>query len=274
MKIDEFTINLTEKDGIYYSIINKTISYPKEGNNICFQIEDSSYWFQHRNNCIIEAIKSYSPKSTFFDIGGGNGFVSKALQEINIESVLIEPGIEGCINAKKRGLKKIICSTLQDSSLPNNSINAAGLFDVIEHIKDDENFLNDLYTYIKPDGCIFITVPSFNYLWSNDDNDAGHYRRYTLKSIKSILNKCGYEVIYSTYIFLLFPIPIYLFRSIPSKLLKNKKVKTNHENQHKIKNPLVRFFLNWIFQFEINNIRKNKSINFGSSCFVVAKKRS
>ena len=43
-----------------------------------------------------------------FDIGGGNGFVANYLSKKGFETILVEPGIDGCINGRERGLK--ICN--------------------------------------------------------------------------------------------------------------------------------------------------------------------
>ena len=47
-------------------------------------------------------------------------------------------------NAKKRNLQNIVCGTLQDTEINDNSISAAGMFDVIEHIENDVDFLKYL----------------------------------------------------------------------------------------------------------------------------------
>lgn len=36
-------------DGIYYAAESGVISYPEEGNEACFELEDRSFWFRHRN---------------------------------------------------------------------------------------------------------------------------------------------------------------------------------------------------------------------------------
>ena len=46
-------------DGIFYTSSNHSISYPTKGNELCMQVEDSSFWFNHRNNIIAETIKKY-----------------------------------------------------------------------------------------------------------------------------------------------------------------------------------------------------------------------
>ena len=67
------------------------------------EIEKDSFWFNHRNDVISNFVKRYSSLETFVDIGGGNGFVSKRLQDEGIPTILLEPGKYGVLNAKNRG---------------------------------------------------------------------------------------------------------------------------------------------------------------------------
>lgn len=270
MNVNNIFTNLELRDGIWYSKQSKEISYPSKGNQDCFQIEENSFWFKHRNNCILEAVKKYSPNNIFFDVGGGNGFVSKHLQANGIESVLVEPGSNGAANAKERGLKNIICSTLEEAGFKKEVIKSIGMFDVVEHIKDHVAFLKSANSALAKNGIIYLTVPAYNFLWSKEDVDAGHFRRYTLKSMAKVLSETGFNPIYSTYIFSILPFPIYLFRSIPSKLGMNKNSDSleKHQNEHQNNIGIV----DSILSKELSAIKKGKSIPFGSSCFVVAKK--
>ncbi|MDR2651598.1 MAG: hypothetical protein LBC68_04705, partial [Prevotellaceae bacterium] len=120
--IRNYTENLTEESGIFFSKHKNKISYPEEGNDFCFKLEDNSFWFKHRNNCIVEVVKKYAPDKIFFDVGGGNGFTAKCLEDNGITTCLIEPGLHGCLNAKTRGLSNIICSTLETASFKTNSL--------------------------------------------------------------------------------------------------------------------------------------------------------
>ena len=139
--INNYTENLIKKDGIFFSKNKGKISYPEDGNDACFDIEDKSYWFKHRNNCIIQLAKKYVKDNLLFEIGGGNGFVSKGLEENGFQTCLVEPGIQGCLNAKARGLSNIVCSDLDNAGFKVGSIPSIGLFDVIEHIENDDDFL-------------------------------------------------------------------------------------------------------------------------------------
>ena len=48
------------EDGIYYAAESEAISYPEEGNEACFEVEDQSFWFRHRNACIVETVGNFS----------------------------------------------------------------------------------------------------------------------------------------------------------------------------------------------------------------------
>jgi SAM-dependent methyltransferase len=274
MKINDFANNIYLKDGIWYSKNNREISYPKEGNRACYEIEKDSFWFKHRSNCILEAVKIYSINDIFFDVGGGNGYVAKVLEENNIQTVLIEPGLEGALNARERGIKNIICSTFEDAGIKSNSCKSIGLFDVLEHIEDDNKFLKSINSILADNGLVYITVPAYKILWSKEDDDAGHFRRYTIKQISSTLKDSGFEIEYATYIFSILPIPIFLFRTIPS-LLGFKRKSNNlqkHKQEHSTNKGIMTSVLDNIWSKELSYIKHKKKIPFGGSCFVIAKK--
>jgi len=272
--LENYTAELIKKDGIFFAKKQSSISYPESGNETCFQIEENSFWFNHRNNCIIEAVKKYCPQNQFFDVGGGNGFVAKGLEDAGISTVLVEPGVQGCLNAKKRNLQNIVCSTFENASFKKNTIPAIGLFDVVEHIENDIAFLKSAHDYLQQNGFIFITVPAYQTLWSNEDADAGHFRRYTTKQLENKLKAIGFTIEYSTYIFSVLPFAVFLFRTIPSKfgLNKNSNDFNKHKNEHQKKSGITDKILNCFWASELNKIRQGKGIPFGGSCFVVARK--
>jgi len=274
MELKVVANNIYYENGIWFSKKHREISYPQEGNMNCYEIEKDSFWFNHRNNCIIEAVKMYSRNEVFFDIGGGNGFIAKGLEENNIESVLVEPGIQGAVNAKKRGLTNIICSTLEDAGIKPNYCKALGLFDVVEHIKDDNQFLKVINSIIADKGLVYLTVPAYKILWSKEDTDAGHFRRYTIEQISNVLKEEGFEIVYATYIFSILPIPVFLFRTIPSLLKFNRKSNDLHKHQkeHSQKKGFLTGILNKIWNKELTYIKRKKKIPFGGSCFVIARK--
>ena len=205
------------EDGIYYAIGSEAVSYPEEGNEACFEIEDQSFWFRHRNNCIRELVRNFPPrgKGPIFDVGGGNGFVAKGLMDAGWDVVLVEPGPSGARNAKKRGLDHVICGTTHSAGFKNGSLPAIGVFDVVEHIDDDLGFLRHLRDLLEPGGMLYLTVPAFNFLWSHEDVDAGHFRRYTLGAMEKKLAEAGLKPVFGTCIFGFLTLPVFLLRTLP-----------------------------------------------------------
>jgi 2-polyprenyl-3-methyl-5-hydroxy-6-metoxy-1,4-benzoquinol methylase len=186
---------------------------------------------------------------------------------------LLEPGISGILNAKKRGLKKIICVNFNEIDLYPNSIPAIGIFDVLEHIEDDVEFLEKIQKCLIIGGRLYITVPTYSWLWSDEDNKAGHFRRYTINLLKSKIKQIGLEIEYSTYIFSILPAPIFLFRVLTCKLkLKQNESQKRTKNEHKKRKGLTGNILQKIWNSELKAISIQKSIPFGGSCLLVAKK--
>ena len=142
-----------DEDGIYTTIGSNHVSYPQDGHASCMQVEDHSFWFQHRNACIAALVSSHPFDGTLLDLGGGNGFVSKMLRDAGHDVVLLEPGHTGALNARRqRQLDQVVCATVQQAAFPPGSFGAIGLFDVIEHIDHDRAFLRELAPLLCPGG--------------------------------------------------------------------------------------------------------------------------
>ncbi|MDA3926946.1 MAG: methyltransferase domain-containing protein [Kiritimatiellae bacterium] len=268
-------------NGIWYSSEQASISYPAEGNECCFDVEDHSFWFKHRNACITELVRAFPPDDNgpIFDIGGGNGFVSLALLKAGFCAVLVEPGQTGANNAKKRGIADVICATTQTAGFRENSLPAVGLFDVLEHIEEDRDFLRSIHGLIKKDGFLYLTVPAYNALWSNEDVHAGHFRRYGLKGLSAAIDSSGFEIVFASYIFRFLPIPIFLLKSIPSRLgfkMRSDSQRSGKRvaSEHALPKNFVGRFFNRMMDAEIINISNRKKMCFGGSCLIVAKKMS
>jgi SAM-dependent methyltransferase len=276
MDIQGISDKLHFKNGIHYSSERSKVSYPEGAHSGCFQLESESFWFKHRNRCIVELMKQYPPQGAVFDIGGGNGFVTRGILDAGFDAVLMEPGEEGCLNAQERGLDRIFCATLTDSEIPEESIPAMGFFDVVEHIEDDKSFLREAHRHLLPGGRIYLTVPAYAFLWSNEDIGAGHYRRYTRQGLEKLLLDCGFKPLFSSYIFSFLPPAIFLFRSLPSKLGRNKNAYElqKYRKEHGERKGSLGRLMEKLFAIELSRIRKGQRIPFGSTVLLAAEKTS
>ena len=264
-------------DGIWRSPETASVSYPSDGNEACFALEDASFWFQHRNQCIVSAIRAFPPaeRGAIFDIGGGNGFVAKGIEAAGFPVALVEPGPSGARNARTRGLQTVICSTLESARFTRASLPAIGLFDVLEHVENDERFLRELKPLLVDGGAVYLTVPAYPFLWSDADSTAGHYRRYRLGALKALFDQSGFEIQFATYFFRPLVAPVFLGRTLPSLLRISRSAASDRKaaREHGTgQSPVTRFFLKSL-SAEPGNIAQAKSMSFGASCLVVATRR-
>ncbi len=57
---------------------------------------------------------------------------------------------------------------------------------VIEHIKEDQKAITNMYSLVKPGGYVFVLVPAYQTLFNQFDEALDHYRRYTKKTLNLI----------------------------------------------------------------------------------------
>lgn len=69
--------------------------------------------------------------------------------------------------------------------------------EVLEHVIDDFTMLYKYSTYVKDSGYILFSVPFDPLLWSFEDDNAGHVRRYSLERINEMIRVSGMSPVVS-----------------------------------------------------------------------------
>lgn len=267
----------TGEDRIWYASERQVVSYPGGGNDQCFEIEDKSFWFQHRNACIVELVKRFPPPGNgpIFDVGGGNGFVAKGLMDAGWSVVLVEPGLSGARNARGRGLPHVVCATTHAAGFQEGCMSAIGVFDVVEHINDDVAFLRHLWDLLEPDGMLYVTVPAYLWAWSDEDIYAGHFRRYTKGTLTTALRAAGFKVRYISDIFSWLLVPVLLLRTLPYRLRgarRHRPAGDTMRSDHTLP-ALVAPLANAVHRLELKKLSRNMPLSLGSSLICAAQKQ-
>jgi SAM-dependent methyltransferase len=68
------------------------------------------------------------------------------------------------------------------------------LSNVLEHIEDDAGAVRRFAQILSPGGKLLILVPALPLLFGAMDEAVGHYRRYTMPALRTVLEENGFEV--------------------------------------------------------------------------------
>lgn len=250
------------------------VVYPESGHEFCASVEDQSFWFAHRSRMILEALRRYPPAGgPLFDVGGGNGYVALALQRAGFPTVIIEPDMRGAANAVRRGVSDVVRGTLPSDAVRREAAGGICLFDVLEHVEGDRDWLTGLLPYLKPGGRIYLTTPAYRWLWSDVDTRSGHYRRYTLGELRRLFASIGVTIDLATYIFTWLPPAMFIARRLRRGTRGEHRGEPPASRQeHMVGGSLLRRLATGAFAFEANLIARGKSIPFGATCLVVARR--
>ena len=241
------------------------------------ELEATHWWFIGRKRIfagILDKCLDTDTPRRIADIGCGAGAMIPILSQYGkvwgLESSIIP--LEKCV---ERGFRKIGMAKSEALPFKDSSLDALVLFDVIEHIEDDEKVIRECRRVCKKNGIIIVSVPAYQFLMSPNDIVADHKRRYSRKDMTAKLERNGFRTIKATYYnTFLFPL-IFAFimtRKALSRLSRSRPLDRIKGNiSYSVPKLLNRALLS-VLTLESGMIRK---INFpvGHSLVCVAVKR-
>lgn len=232
-------------------------------------LEDENFWFRARNSLILWAIKRYCTKiEKFCEIGCGTGYVLRAIAN-NFPDLQIV-GTEIYITGLKHVQERVSDAELMQMDARHipyqDEFQGIGAFDVIEHIQEDQQVINRIFTSLCKNGYLIVTVPQHPSLWSMQDEAACHVRRYTRKELLTKLENAGFVVERTTsFVFFLLP-AMYISRRLMSKA-------TNQDAISELRiNPVINQLFYYVLRMEEWLIKIGASFPVGGSLLVIARK--
>lgn len=243
-----------------------------------YLFEKLHWWFKARAHILYSQIKKRvlidnQKKYKILNVGVATGATSIMLEQFG-EVISVEYDKDCCLFLQNELKMDIVNASLTDLPFENNSFDIVCAFDVIEHIENDNAAIQEIKRVLKSDGKYVITVPSYNFLWSKHDVINQHYRRYTVKGLKSTLERLGLKTSYYSYFNFYFFLPILMVR-IVSNLLKRNKLSienTGSDFEKFKKSSILNKALYWIFKSENFFLSLNIKFPFGVSMLFIGGK--
>ena len=146
-----------------------------------------------------------------------------------------------------------------------DEFDAIGMFDVLEHIEEDELVLAQVHRALTPGGMLLMTVPQHRFLWSASDELAHHARRYTRSELMTKIERARFRVVRCTsFVSVLFPL------LIASRWLRRNGA-SDPLAEYQIPRHVSRI-LEFALSGERAAIRSGLSFPFGGSLLLVAQR--
>lgn len=124
----------------------------------------------------------------FLEIGAGNR------PRIPIKgSYFIDTSFEAVENLNRIGGKAQVASA-ENLPFKDKTFDLVCAFEIIEHVKEDQKALKEIFRVLKSDGRFIFSTPLKMKYWSCWDDLAGHCRRYEPRELKAKLEEVGFKV--------------------------------------------------------------------------------
>jgi len=235
------------------------------------RLEEDNFWFRSRNLLILWALKEYCPDfHSFLEIGCGTGYVLSGISKIFQQSTLVGSEIftSGLSLAAAR-LPLVDFMQMDARNIPfKEEFDVIGVFDVLEHIEEDERVLAQVYSALKPQGFTLIAVPQHAWLWSSMDEYAYHVRRYSASDLHQKIKKVGFRIVRSTsFVTTLLP------AMMTSRFFQRKVSDEKFDATSELKiSPWLNLLFFQMLCTELTYIRKGFNFPIGGSRLVIARK--
>jgi SAM-dependent methyltransferase len=232
------------------------------------RLEDDHWWFRARRNILDRAIDRFVG-TTGLALTVGVGITREAemlarrTRLVAIDRAPIDP----------RCVEIALATRADAAALPfgDSVFDAVFLFDVLEHIDEDQRVLEEIRRVLRPGGSLLLTVPAYMLLFGRQDVVSEHKRRYRLRPLRDLVRRSGFQVVYTTYFnTLLFP-PIAALR-LARRLFPGRAPADNGASDFDLRLPgMLEGLLESLFSLERHAIG-HAALPFGISILCSAKR--
>jgi SAM-dependent methyltransferase len=244
-----------------------------------FATEDKHFWFRARNRVIAILVRQITADRDrgcrILEVGCGTGNVLRVLEQACAYGTVVGADVfpEGLQYARRRTSCALVRADLL--KLPFcAAFDLVGIFDVLEHLPDDNRVLRELYSTLRLGGVLMLTVPSHPSLWSYFDEASHHCRRYGPDELEDKLISAGYSIEYLTqFMSCILPL-VWVRRRLMMGIFQDRKATRLRDmalGELRII-PVVNDLLTLLLSQEARLISHRARLPIGTSLLAIAKK--
>ena len=171
------------------------------------------WWWRVREEILLQKIRRMLAdvsRPRILDVGCGAALFFDALQQLgHVEGIETD---RAAVERSGRWRSRIVVGELDDSYEPDAPFDLILMLDVLEHVRDPGRLLQRAGEILTPGGCILVTAPAFNCLWTAHDDMNHHVTRYTARAMRRTIRRAGLAAVETHYMFQSLVVPKLLVR--------------------------------------------------------------
>lgn len=138
--------------------------------------------------------------SSVAEIGCGNGLLQREVEDFYGIPVAGFELNEVALRKNVSRLSPLYCYNIHQRNPEFRArFDLLLLFDVLEHIENESEFLQSVKFHLAASGSVLINVPAHQCLFSDYDRAAGHIRRYSMAQLAKLAERNGLRASAVTY---------------------------------------------------------------------------
>jgi SAM-dependent methyltransferase len=218
------------------------------------------WWYRARSNLLESALGEHlgSP-DRLLDVGSADG-PSVAWMRTTGRRVNVDVDPRGLVPGEG------VCASALALPFGDGTFDVVGAFDVVEHCDPETDALAELARVVAPGGMLLLSVPAYQWAWTDHDLRAGHHRRYTRPRLRRAVEAAGIDVRRCTYGFA----GVFPFFAAERLARRARRRVVGDEGLPQV-SPLLDRVFTGISQAESRVLRR-RDLPFGSSVFLAGQK--
>jgi trans-aconitate methyltransferase len=167
-----------------------------------FAISSTDHFWVRRRFAVLQRLAGHriSGAREIAEFGCGHGLLQRQIEVAYGREVTGFDLNECALRQSASRLSRVCCyNILQRDPALHKRFDVILLFDVLEHISDEQQFLRALSFHLAPGGTLIINVPAGQWAWSSYDAADGHLRRYSFEALQRTLCASDYSLIEWSY---------------------------------------------------------------------------